>query len=228
MSGFEPRKAQLHPGGDKLGWVVLGGRGSGKTAAMLGRIVDRFTEGHMEGRLADAVIYVGDSNMADSAHRYAMQLLDLGLVREARVSTRAGIQVATDLGNIDIVDRRTIEGHRPRMVRHGVIAADDLERQGHYSSLAVSELMRLADLSGDAGARPEIIITITPPLPAPTWLMNLLGSQWVESTRLRTGSNTALDPRAVDTLRDRYSSTRVGRATLDAEIIIGHAAEDEE
>lgn len=228
MSGFEPRKAQLRPGGDELGWVVLGGRGSGKTAAMLGRIIDRFTEGHMEGRLADAVIYVGDVNLVDAARRYATALLDLGLVREARVSPTSGVQVVTDLGTIDIVDRRTIQAHRPLMVRHGVIAADDLERQGHYSSLSVSELMRLADLSGDMGARPEIIMTITPPLPAPKWLLNLLSSNWVTSTRLRTGSNTALNPSTVDALRDTYSDTRVGRATLDAEIIIGHDAEDEE
>ena len=195
-------------------WLVIGGRGSGKT-----RLGAEWVNGLVRGL------------PPFSLHRYGMIALvgeTLGDVREVMIDGPSGI-----LG-VSRHDRPRYEVVRRRLVwDNGAVAQifssedPDSLRGPQFEAAWCDELAKWARLEATydmlqfglrLGQRPRQLITTTPrPLPL---IRRLLSDPAVSVTRMRTEDNAAhLAGSFLSAVRARYGGTRLGRQELDGEII---------
>ncbi|PZQ80513.1 MAG: ATP-binding protein [Ancylobacter novellus] len=211
------RPAQLPPataqgGGDWLTWLVLGGRGAGKTRAG-----------------AEWVRALAFGRDGPPAGRIALVAESLADVREVMVEGVSGL-----LAVHPHRERPVWESSRRRLEwPNGAVAqgfsADDPEslRGPQFDAAWCDELAkwRYAQAAFDMlqfglrlGARPRQMVTTTP---RPTALIRaLLADPRTAVTRMGTRENAAhLAPSFLHTVVGRYAGTRLGRQELEGELV---------
>ena len=213
LTGWFPRgrDTQRRPAGDWSVWLILTGRGWGKTRTGSEDLVDA------------AITQPGD---------YAVVAPTFGDARDVCVEGPSGI--------ISVLNRRCVAHNWNRSLgeialangsRIKVGSADEPDRWrgwnfrggwcdelGAWRRPDAWTQLRLATRIGD---RPRLVVTTTP---RPTTLLKDLvgrtdGSVYV--TRGATWENEAnLSPAALDELRTRYGGTRIGRQELEGELLL--------
>ncbi len=206
---FWARPDQLPPDGAWSGWLILAGRGFGKTRVGAETVARWVREGRYKriglvGETAADTRYVmveGESGLLNVGPKHARP--------EYFPSTR---QLKWPNGAI----ATTYNGLEPDQLRgpqHDLIWFDELAKM-RYAQAAFDQAMfglRLGDY-------PRWIATTTPrPIPL---LKTLLKQQGVTVTRGKTSDNLAnLAPTFRANVISRYEGTRLGRQELDAEIL---------
>jgi phage terminase large subunit-like protein len=205
---WQPRDAQKPPPGDWRVWLLLAGRGFGKTRAGA-----EFVRGEIEAGRARRVALV------------APTALD---ARNIMVEGESGL-----LAVAPPYDRPVYEPSKHRLTwPNGAIAetfsADEPDRlRGPQHDLAWCDELAAWRYPGAwdmllfglrLGADPRVVVTTTP---RPTRLIRaLLGDPKVAVTRGRTIENRAnLAPAFLEQIVKRYQGTRLGRQELDAELL---------
>ncbi|QFR31709.1 DNA-packaging protein [Ancylobacter sp. TS-1] len=199
-------------GGDWLTWLLLGGRGAGKTRA--------------GAEWVRALVF---GRAGPPAGRIALVAESLGDVREVMVEGVSGL-----LSVHPCAERPSWEPTRRRLQwPNGAVAqgfsADDPEslRGPQFDAAWCDELAkwRYAQAAFDMlqfglrlGARPRQMVTTTP---RPTALIRaLLADPRTAVTRMATAENAAhLAPPFLATVVGRYAGTRLGRQELDGELV---------
>jgi phage terminase large subunit-like protein len=202
------RPDQLPPEGRWTTWLVLGGRGAGKTRAGA-----EWLRGLVERGEAGRIALVGET---------------LGDVREVMVEGPSG------LANLAATNRPRYEASRKRLLwPNGAVAqafsAGEPEslRGPQFDAAWADEVAkwRHAEAAWDMlqfglrlGARPRQVVTTTPrPVPI---LKRLLADETTVVTRASTYENRAnLADAFFRSVIARYEGTRLGRQELDAELI---------
>jgi predicted phage terminase large subunit-like protein len=202
------RKSQLPPGGEWRVWLLLAGRGFGKTRTGAEFIRAR----------------VG----AHRARRIALVAPTAADARDVMVEGESGLLAIAQAG-----DRPDYESSKRRLTwPNGAVAtlysADEPERlRGPQHDLAwcdelaawrYPEAWDMLMFGLRLGADPRAVVTTTP---RPTRLIkSLLADPAVVVTRGSTSENRAnLAPAFLDQIVRRYEGTRLGRQELDAEIL---------
>lgn len=202
------RPDQITPEGDWNAWVILAGRGWGKTrtgaedAAWAGMANPGWRIAVVAPTSADArdTCIEGDSGLLNVLPREAVQtwnrsLGELILVNGTRYKT-----FSAD------------EPERLRGPQHHRAWADELAAWRYPE--AWDQLMFGLRL----GEHPQAVVTTTPK-PTPI-VKSLVASRTSHVTRGSTFDNAAnLAPSALQMLKDKYEGTRLGRQELDAEIL---------
>jgi phage terminase large subunit-like protein len=205
---FWARPDQLAPGGEWTTWLVLGGRGAGKT-----RSGAEWVRAQVDARRAGRIALIGET---------------LGDVREVMIDGPSGLCA---LGGRA---RPRYEASRKRLLwANGAVAqafsASEPEslRGPQFDAAWADEVgkWRHAEAAWDMlqfglrlGARPRQVVTTTPrPVPI---LKRLLADETTVTTRASTYANRAnLADAFFRSVIARYEGTRLGRQELDAELI---------
>ena len=206
------RHDQWPPQGDWLIWLLLGGRGCGKTRAG-----------------AEWV----RAQIKDGARRIALVAPTYNDAREVMLFGESGLM---NLGPVDARPSYTSSRRRldwPNGAVGFVFSSEDPDGlrgpqfdcawgdefcAWSYPEDTLSNL-RLALRLGD---RPRLVMTTTPrPIPALTALMNQDGL--VLSTAKTSDNAANLSPVFIKAVEDAYGGTRLGRQELNGEIITDHA-----
>jgi phage terminase large subunit-like protein len=205
------RPEQLPPDGGWRNWLILGGRGSGKTRAGAEWVQDQVMKA---GRRTDL--------------RIALVAETLGDAREVMIDGASG------LSRIARRMRPDVEISRRRLVwPNGAIAqifsSEDPESlRGPQFHLAwcdelakwkhADETFDMLQFALRLGEHPRQVVTTTPrPVPL---LKRLMTDDGTALTRMATAANAAhLAPGFLDALAARYGGTRLGRQELDGELI---------
>lgn len=201
---------QQQPEGDWRNWLLIGGRGSGKTRA--------------GAEWVHLIASTGDH----SDLRIALVAETLGDAREVMIDGVSGIC------RIAKRKRPDFEASRRRLVwPNGAMAqifsSEDPESlrgpQFHFAWSDELAKWRYAQETWDMlqfglrlGDRPQQLITTTPrPIPL---LKTLMADPSSRVVRMRTHDNAAnLSPGFIDAMMKRYGGTRLGRQELDGELI---------
>lgn len=209
------RPDQLPPEGDWISWLVLGGRGAGKT-----RTGAEWVKALVQGRTPFATQPYG---------RIALIGETLQDARDVMVEGVSGL-----LAIHDTQDRPNWRPSRRRLEwPNGAVAqifsAEDPEslRGPQFDAAWGDELAkwRHAEATWDMlqfglrlGQKPRQILTTTPK-PTPL-LKRLMADPSVAISHAPTGANLAnLAPGFLDTIVRRYEGSRLGRQELDGELI---------
>lgn len=205
---FWARPDQLAPDGAWTTWLVLGGRGAGKTRAGA-----EWIRGLVKQNAAGRIALVGET---------------LGDVREVMIDGSSGLRALTR------ADRPRYETSRKRLLwPNGAVAqafsASEPEslRGPQFDAAWADEVAkwRYAEAAWDMlqfglrlGERPRQVVTTTPrPVPI---LKRLLADETSVVTRASTYANRAnLADAFFRSVITRYEGTRLGRQELDAELI---------
>ena len=197
-------------------WLVMGGRGSGKTRLgaewinALVRGLPPFTEkDHKYGQFA----LVGET---------------LGDVREVMIEGPSGIMLASgrDRPRFEATRRRVVwtsgavaqmfSSEDPDSLRGPQFAAAWCDEAAKWKH--AEECFDMLQFGLRLGKRPRQIVTTTP-RPSPL-IRRLVADPNVTVTRMRTAENAAnLAPSFVRTVTDRYAGSRLGRQELDGVLI---------
>ena len=206
---FWARPDQLPPAGAWSGWLILAGRGYGKTRVGAETVARWVREGRYR-----RIGLVGET-AADTRH--VMVEGESGLLNVGPERFRPEYFPSTRLlkwpnGAI----ATTYNGLEPDQLRgpqHDLIWFDELAKM-RYAQAAFDQAMFGLRLGDD----PRWIATTTPrPIPL---LKTLLKQQGVTVTRGKTSDNLAnLAPTFRANVISRYEGTRLGRQELDAEIL---------
>jgi phage terminase large subunit-like protein len=205
---WQPREAQQPPAGDWRVWLLMAGRGFGKT-----RTGAEFVRAEIEAGRARRVALV------------APTALD---ARNVMVEGESGL-----LAIAPPYDRPDYEPSKHRLTwKNGAVAetfsADEPDRlRGPQHDLAWCDELAawrypaawdMLMFGLRLGAEPRVVVTTTP---RPTRLIRaLLADPKVSVTRGRTWDNRAnLAPAFLDHIVKRYEGTRLGRQELDGELL---------
>ena len=212
------REDQLPPAGDWRNWLILGGRGAGKTRA---------------GAEWARAVALARKRFGERARRIALIGESLADVREVMIEGVSGLLAVHARW-----ERPVWEPTRRRLEwRNGAVAyafsADDPEslRGPQFDAAWCDELCkwRRAESAFDMlqfglrlGKNPRSVITTTPrPLPL---LKRLLADSSTAISRAATKANAfQLAPRFLEQMLARYAGTRLGRQELDGEVIEARA-----
>lgn len=206
---FWRRPDQAEPAGDWRCWLLLAGRGFGKTRTGAEWVRAR---AEADGRLRIALI---GATMADT--RSIMVEGESGLLAIAPEDTRPSFEPSLQrLTWPNGAMAKLYSAAEPEGLRgpeHHIAWADECAKWDNgatvWDNLAMS--LRL-------GSRPQVVATTTPrPVPL---IRRLMGEAGVTTTRGRMADN-ALNLAApfVDAMHAVYSGTRLGRQELDGELI---------
>ncbi|WP_152045768.1 DNA-packaging protein [Aureimonas psammosilenae] len=208
------RASQLPPAGDWRQWLMVGGRGSGKTRAGAEWVL-----GMVEGRPPFATAPHG---------RIALLAETLGDAREVMIEGESGIRT------VAVADKPSFETTRRRLVfPNGAVAQvfssedPDALRGYQFDAAWGDELAKWVhgqecfdnlQLALRLGARPRALFTTTPrPVPL---VKRLMSDGETAVTHMRTSENEAnLAEGFVDAMRHLYGGSRIGRQELDGELI---------
>lgn len=205
------REEQRPPMGDWSTWLVMGGRGSGKTRAG-----------------AEWVHGLALAAGARTDLRIALVAETLGDAREVMIDGASGIaRIARRLRPEVEISRRRIVWPNGAIAQ--IFSSEDPESlrgpQFHYAwcdELAkwkhAEETFDMLQFGLRLGARPRQLVTTTPR--AVPLLKRLIGDADTAVTRLSTADNAAhLAPGFITALERRYGGTRLGRQELGGELI---------
>lgn len=203
------RPEQLPPPGDWLGWLILAGRGFGKTRAGAGW-VHELVETRQAGRIAlvaataaDArdTLVEGVSGLLNTAPPWLRPIYEPS---KRRVTWPNGAQATTFSSE---------EADRLRGPEHDCLWADELAA---WQDPQAAWDMAMFGLR--LGIRPRWLVTTTP---RPIKLVKeLIARADVVVTRGSTFDNAAnLAPAFLAAVRNRYEGTRLGRQELNAELL---------
>lgn len=203
------RPAQLPPAGSWRVWLILAGRGFGKTRSGA-EWVRMLAERQPGARIA----LVGASH---AEARAVMVEGESGLL--AVCGPDAGVEWEPSLrrlrwpGGARAFLYSAAEPEALRGAQHHAAWADEIAKWP-YGEETWSNL----EMGLRLGTAPRIVATTTPrPVPL---LRRLLGARGVAVTRGRTEDNRAWLPDAfLEAMRDTYGGTRLGRQELDGELI---------
>ncbi len=206
---------QLPPGGDWSTWVVLGGRGSGKTRAGA-----EWVRAQVEGPLPES---------PGAARRVALVAETWEQAREVMVFGESGLMALTppDRRPLFVATRRMLvwpNGAEARLFS----AADPESLRGPQFDLAWSDELAKWRRGDDAwnmlqfclrlGERPRQVVTTTPRDRA--LLRSILTEPTTVSTTAPTSANRAYLARGfLDAVMRRFRGTWQGRQELDGELL---------
>lgn len=207
---FAGRPEQQPPPGDWRTWLILGGRGSGKTRAGAEWVHALASAGRRSGlRIALIAETLGDARevMIDGVS---------GICRIARrcrpefeVSRRRLVWPNGAVAQIfSSEDPESLRGPQFHLAW-----CDELAKWKHGQ-----ETWDMLQFGLRLGTHPQQLVTTTPrPLPL---LKALIGDPGTRLTRISTLANAHnLAPGFIDALAGRYGGTRLGRQELDGELI---------
>ncbi|MEF2073823.1 DNA-packaging protein [Consotaella aegiceratis] len=208
------RAQQLPPPGDWRQWLLIGGRGSGKTRA---------------GAEWIRALALGEPPFAERPHgRIALVAETLGDAREVMIEGESGLKA------IEFGTKPVFEATRRRLVfANGAVAQvfssedPDALRGYQFEAAWGDELAKwtYADACFDnlqlalrLGGRPRALFTTTPrPLPL---LKRLMAEAGTAVTQMTTAENAAnLASGFLDAMTARYGGSRLGRQELDGQLI---------
>jgi len=207
------RPDQLPPIGDWRTWLLLGGRGSGKT-----RSAAEWVRGEVEAGRRRALGIIGPT--ADTLRRDVVQgesgLLAIappGFLPQHEPSQR---RVIWPNGAVAYL-LSSEEPDRIRGLNLDSAWGDEITSwqapEGCWSNLQLA--LRISGPKGDA---PAAVVSTTPKRHAV--LKAIMADPSTVTTRSRTFDNAAhLDPHTLDYLRAKYGGTTLGRQELDAELL---------
>jgi phage terminase large subunit-like protein len=210
---WKPHDSQIPPEGDWRVWLLLAGRGFGKT-----RTGAEFVRAMVKSGQARRIALVAPTALDARSVMVEGEsgLLSIGLPHERpeyepslhRLTWKKSGAVAT-LFSAD-------EPNRLRGPQHDLAWCDELAAWRYPQ--AWDMLMFGLRLPGPAGGDPRAIVTTTP---RPIRLIReLLADPKVAVTRGRTADNAAhLAPAFLDQIVRRYEGTRLGRQELDGELL---------
>jgi phage terminase large subunit-like protein len=208
------RPAQLPPPGDWRQWLLVGGRGSGKTRA---------------GAEWVRAMALGEAPIGACVHgRIALVAETLGDAREVMVEGESGLRA------LDYETRPVFEASRRRLVfANGAVAQvfssedPDALRGYQFDAAWGDELAKWTygedcfdnlQLALRLGANPRMVLTTTPR--AVPILKRLMGEAGTAVTRMRTAENAGnLADGFVAAMDARYGGSRLARQELDGEMI---------
>jgi phage terminase large subunit-like protein len=204
----QARASQLTPPGDWNVWLLLAGRGFGKTRA-LSEDGKAFAVNHPKSRLA-----VVAPTFADA--------------RDTNFEGETGLITVLEPGRIRTWNRSTLELVLTNGSRFKGFSAQEPERlrgPQHHRVLCdelgaweVEETWNQLTLGNRLGKHPQVVVATTP---RPTRLIReLVARPDVHITRGTTWDNAAnLAPAVLEHLRNRYGGTRLGRQELEGQIL---------
>ncbi|WP_416356022.1 DNA-packaging protein [Aureimonas phyllosphaerae] len=208
------RPAQLPPPGDWRQWLLVGGRGSGKTRA---------------GAEWVRAMALGEAPIGACVHgRIALVAETLGDAREVMVEGESGLRA------LDYETRPVFEASRRRLVfSNGAVAQvfssedPDALRGYQFDAAWGDELAKWTHAEGcfdnlqlalRLGTRPRMVLTTTPR--AVPILRRLMAEVGTAVTRMRTAENAGnLAAGFVAAMDARYGGSRLARRELDGEMI---------
>jgi len=208
---WTPLPHQIAPEGDWRLWLLMAGRGSGKTDAAA-RYVDEWMTTHPGHRLAIIAPTLGDAVEACvlgpsglRAHNPAIRF----------VSGIGGTYVRWPNGS----EGKLFGAHTPDDVER--LRAGGNRHLAWFEELAawrrLKEALEHANMGLRLGSRPHAVASTTPkPRKALTKLMKEPG---VVITRATTNDNPHLDAGVRAFLYDTYGGTRLGRQELEGEVL---------
>jgi phage terminase large subunit-like protein len=198
---------QIEPEGDWRIWLLMAGRGFGKTRAGAEWVMER-----VRARPGARIALVGGT---------------LGEVERVMVKGPSGLLAAAGTGERPCwtAGTRTLRfpcgteavaysAERPEALRgpeHHFAWCDELGKWGRQEETWDNLMLGLR-----AGERPRLVVTTTPRPVA--LLRRVRGLEGVVETRGRTWDNAALAAAAVEELRRAYGGTRLGRQELEGEL----------
>lgn len=207
--GFWARPNQIAPEGDWRTWLILAGRGFGKTRA-ISEWVKAAVRDQPKARIAlvgltaaDArdVIVEGDSGILSVYPDTEKPLYEPS---KRRITWQSGA-IATCYN--------ASEPDQLRGPQHHFAVVDELAKFPH-----AQDLWDQLQFGLRLGEKPRTVIATTPrPIPIIKRLMADPGTIITRGKTLDNRSNLA--PGAVDALIERYAGTRLGRQELDGEIV---------
>lgn len=214
---FWGRPAQIPPDGDWLTWLILAGRGFGKT-----RTGAEWIRSKVEGRTPM-------SAPVNGARRIALVAETAADARDVLVEGESGILACSPKDFRPLYEpskRRLTWPNGAMAILYNAVEPDQL-RGPQQDAAWCDELAkwRYARETWDQlqfglrlGAHPQQIVTTTPrPIPV---LREIIASSSTIVTRGSTYDNRAnLAPAFLKTVVSRYEGTRLGRQELDAEIL---------
>jgi predicted phage terminase large subunit-like protein len=206
---FWARPDQLAPSGYWRTWLILAGRGFGKTRC--------------------GAEWVRDVAAADPGCRIALVGLTAADARDVMVEGESGILAVHPEDERPLYEpskRRLTWPNGSMATCYNASEPDQLRGpQHHYAWVdeyakfpAAQELWDQLAFGMRLGQKPRSVVTTTPrPIPA---IKRLMADASTVVTRGKTLDNrTNLAPGAVDALVERYAGTRLGRQELDGEIV---------
>lgn len=202
------RGDQLEPPGDWSGWLVLSGRGWGKTRCLCEWVRSRVARGEQR------VAFVGQTaaDVRDVLIEGPSGILAISPKDERPLYSPTRRRLQWPNGCVG----HTYSGDEPDQLRgpqHGSVAADELAKWRYASEAWYNMEMGLR-----MGSAPRWMATTTPrPIPL---IRDLLKDPRVHVTRGATFDNeTNLPPEYIARIRSRYEGTRIGRQELYGEVL---------
>ena len=205
------RPEQMPPDGDWRNWLILGGRGSGKTRAGAEWVQARVLAA---GKRTDL--------------RIALVAETLGDAREVMIDGASGLaRIARQMRPVVEISRRRLVWPNGAIAQ--IFSSEDPESlRGPQFHLAwcdelakwkhADETFDMLQFALRLGDDPRQVVTTTPrPVPL---LKRLMADGETVLTRMATSANAAhLAPGFLAALSARYGGTRLGRQELDGELI---------
>jgi predicted phage terminase large subunit-like protein len=203
-------KGQEEPGGDWRVWVMLAGRGFGKTRAGA-EWVSQFAREHPGAAIALVAA------TADEARRVMIEGRS-GLLATARAGERDRMSWEPSLRRLRFAsgaEAFVYSGAHPDALRgpeHHLAWCDELAKWGKPG-----ECWTNLQLGLRCGTRPRTLVTTTPrPIAA---LRSIIGEEGVVKTGGRTSDNPQLAAAFVAAMERQHGGTRLGRQELGGELI---------
>jgi phage terminase large subunit-like protein len=212
---FWARDDQLPPDGDWTTWLMMGGRGAGKTRAGAEWVRDLALGGPLAGGVAHArIALVGETfaDVRDVMVEGVSGLLAVGQPHERPRWTPSTRKLVWPNGAIG----QAFSAEDPEGLRGPQFAAGWCDEVGkwRYAEEAWSNLLFGLRL----GTRPRVLATTTPR--ATPLLRRLLDDPSTVLTRATTRANAYnLAPDFLGAISRAYGGTRLGRQELDGELV---------
>jgi len=203
-------RAQLPPGGEGWRtWLMLAGRGFGKTRAGA-----EWVEKLARSRPGVRIALVGAT--IDEARRVMVE--GVSGVLSVAANRRTKVVWEPSLGRLKWPNgsqAQLFSGDNPDGLRgpeHDFAWCDELAKWGEADQAWMNLQMGLR-----RGRRPRALVTTTPrPIDV---LKRIRDGEWTVTTSGRTDQNVNLDPHFVEVMLATYGGTRIGRQELDGELI---------
>jgi phage terminase large subunit-like protein len=206
--GFWARPEQLAPAGDWSTWVILAGRGFGKTRSGAEWVRERWKQG--AGRIGLIAETAADAR--DVLVEGKSGILSISPPTDRPIYEPSKRRLTWPNGAVATLYNGT-EPDQLRGPEHDTVWVDELAKYRYPT-----ETWDMLQFGLRLGDNPQACITTTP-RPIPT-LKRILSQNGTVTTRGSTFDNAANLPALfIDRIRERYEGTRLGRQELNAEIL---------